>query len=117
MITGNFKKIRLNFKNLRIYKRTQQLLNFKKFLENHNLQKKIFSERDLEFIESVNITGDYSGWLEINMTIPLTKWVAFQETNKGLYLSMYQADKPGISFVFYSKKIFFNFYRNFKIMV
>lgn len=53
------------------------------------------SERELEFVTSVNTTSDYAGWIELNMTGPLSTWVAFPESNKGLYLSVHPADKTG----------------------
>lgn len=54
-----------------------------------------FRERELEFIKSVNTTASYSGWLELNITGCLASWVAFPESNKGLYLSVHPVDRPG----------------------
>ncbi|GLV38626.1 glass bottom boat [Carabus blaptoides fortunei] len=52
-------------------------------------------ERELEFVTSLNITADYMGWIELNMTGPLSSWVAFPHSNKGLYLSVHPVDRPG----------------------
>lgn len=55
----------------------------------------MYRERELEFVKSVNTTASYSGWLELNITDCLPSWLAFPESNKGLYLSVHPADKPG----------------------
>ncbi|KAF5297757.1 hypothetical protein FQR65_LT09931 [Abscondita terminalis] len=52
-------------------------------------------ERELEYITAVNTTGGSNGWLELNLTSSLTTWVAFPNSNKGLYLSVHPAEKPG----------------------
>lgn len=55
----------------------------------------ICRERELEFVQSLNTTGDFESWLEFNLTSALSTWVTFPESNKGLYLSVHAADKPG----------------------
>lgn len=52
-------------------------------------------ERELEFVSAVNTTANYSGWLELNLTASLATWVAFPDSNKGLYLSVHSIDRPG----------------------
>ncbi|KAB0797560.1 hypothetical protein PPYR_08553 [Photinus pyralis] len=51
-------------------------------------------ERELEYIIAVNTTEDFTGWLELNLTNSLSTWVAFPNSNKGLYLSVHPAEKP-----------------------
>lgn len=52
-------------------------------------------ERELEYITAVNTTGGFTGWLELNLTSSLSTWVAFPNSNKGLYLSVHPAEKSG----------------------
>ncbi|KAF5275690.1 hypothetical protein FQA39_LY06802 [Lamprigera yunnana] len=52
-------------------------------------------ERELEYIIAVNTTGSFTGWLELNLTSSLSTWVAFPNSNKGLYLSVHPTEKPG----------------------
>ncbi|XP_044266270.1 protein 60A-like [Tribolium madens] len=52
-------------------------------------------ERELEYISAVNTTGSFTGWLNLNLTACLPTWVAFPDSNKGLYLSVHPVDKPG----------------------
>lgn len=52
-------------------------------------------ERELQSVATLKTTYDYTGWLEFNLTEPLSMWVAFPESNKGLYLSVHAADKAG----------------------
>lgn len=51
-------------------------------------------ERELEYITAVNTTGDFDGWLELNLTSCLANWVVFPESNKGLYLSVHPLNRP-----------------------
>ncbi|RZC39571.1 glass bottom boat protein, partial [Asbolus verrucosus] len=51
-------------------------------------------ERELEYISAINTTGRFTGWLGLNLTACLPTWVAFPNSNKGLYLSVHPADKP-----------------------
>lgn len=57
-----------------------------------------YRERELEYISAVNTTGNFVGWLKLNLTACLPTWVAFPDSNKGLYLSVHPVDKPGKSY-------------------
>ncbi|KAG8291315.1 protein 60A [Homalodisca vitripennis] len=50
-------------------------------------------EKELEFVDAVNTSYSQEGWLIFNMTGPLTSWVTFPQTNKGLYMSVHPADR------------------------
>lgn len=62
---------------------------------NSQARVNFFRERELEYIAAINTTAGFSGWLELNLTSCLATWVAFPNSNKGLYLSVHPADKPG----------------------
>ncbi|XP_014259645.1 protein 60A [Cimex lectularius] len=53
------------------------------------------NKNSLEFVDSVNTTYDNEGWLIFNVTGVFTNWVAFPDSNKGLYLRIYPHDSPG----------------------
>ncbi|XP_065163740.1 protein 60A [Atheta coriaria] len=50
-------------------------------------------ERELEYITSINTTAGFTGWLELNLTKCLTTWVAFPDSNKGIYLSVHPVNR------------------------
>ncbi|KAJ8975828.1 hypothetical protein NQ317_003864 [Molorchus minor] len=52
-------------------------------------------ERELEYVSALNTTSGFTGWLGLNVTACLATWVAFPDSNKGLYLSVHPVDKPG----------------------
>ncbi|XP_073995241.1 TGF-beta family member glass bottom boat [Rhodnius prolixus] len=43
----------------------------------------------LEFVDAVNTTAEHEGWLFFNVSGTLTRWIAFPDSNKGLYLSIH----------------------------
>jgi TGF-beta propeptide. len=45
-------------------------------------------------VDSVSV-GPAGSWLVLNVTDPLTSWVAFPDLNLGLYLSVHLPNKPG----------------------
>lgn len=49
-------------------------------------------QKELEFVDSVNTTAGNDGWLLFNLTGPLSSWVAFPHSNRGLYLSVHPAN-------------------------
>ncbi|PSN54809.1 Protein 60A [Blattella germanica] len=49
-------------------------------------------EKALRLVDTAAATG---GWLVFNVTGPFTSWVAFPDSNQGLYLSVHFPDKPG----------------------
>lgn len=51
-------------------------------------------ERDLEYVSALNTSASSTGWLRLNVTNCLANWVAFPNSNKGLYLSVHQVDRP-----------------------
>lgn len=53
-----------------------------------------FRQKELETVASVNTTGNYNGWLEVNVTDALNKWLMNKNSNNGLYLSAHVLDKP-----------------------
>ncbi|CAG9862784.1 unnamed protein product [Phyllotreta striolata] len=52
-------------------------------------------EKDLEYVSAINTTSDSTGWIILNITQCLTTWVAFPNSNKGLYLSVHPVNRPG----------------------
>ncbi|CAG9771797.1 unnamed protein product [Ceutorhynchus assimilis] len=50
-------------------------------------------ESELEYMSEVETTADANGWLGINVTKCLATWVAFPESNKGIYMSVRSTDK------------------------
>ncbi|XP_034230729.1 protein 60A [Thrips palmi] len=52
-------------------------------------------EKELEFVDAVNTTHSNQGWHVFNMTGPFTNWVAFPNSNLGLYLSVRSSERPG----------------------
>ncbi|XP_030749587.1 protein 60A [Sitophilus oryzae] len=50
-------------------------------------------ENELEYISEVETSFDFTGWLGVNVTRCLASWVAFPNSNRGIYLSVHQADK------------------------
>lgn len=51
-------------------------------------------QKELEILSSTNTTSEYQGWLELNVTEGLTKWLANNKENKGLYIGAHAEDKP-----------------------
>lgn len=51
-------------------------------------------EDDLDAITSTNTTSDYHGWLELNVTEALTKWLLKPSDNKGIYIGAYAVNRP-----------------------
>lgn len=43
---------------------------------------------------STNTTSDYHGWLELNVTDAMAKWISNGENNKGLYIGAYAVNRP-----------------------
>ncbi|KAK9870584.1 hypothetical protein WA026_008147 [Henosepilachna vigintioctopunctata] len=52
-------------------------------------------ERELEYVSAINTSAAFTGWLDLNLTHCLSNWVAFPDSNKGLYLSVHQEDGTG----------------------
>lgn len=48
----------------------------------------------METIVSTNTTSDYHGWLELNVTEALSRWIWHGYTNKGLYIGAYALNRP-----------------------
>lgn len=43
---------------------------------------------------SINTTSDYHGWIEVNVTSTLDKWILHKDKNRGLYISISNLDNP-----------------------
>lgn len=65
------------------------------FQDNFNNIEYLFRERELEYVSAVNTSASFNGWLGLNVTSSVASWVAFPNSNKGLYLSVHPVDKPG----------------------
>ncbi|XP_055909837.1 protein 60A-like [Eupeodes corollae] len=50
-------------------------------------------ESELEILSSLNTTTDYQGWLELNVTEGLAKWLANPQDNKGIYIGVHEANR------------------------
>lgn len=61
----------------------------------YQLVKTDEGEKDLEYVFAANTTLDSTGWMRLNLTQCLASWVAFPNSNKGLYLSVHPVDRPG----------------------
>ncbi|XP_056645982.1 protein 60A [Diorhabda sublineata] len=61
----------------------------------YQLIKTVNGEKELEYISAANITAGFVGWMSLNLTQCLVTWVAFPNSNKGIYLSVHPLDKPG----------------------
>jgi len=46
-------------------------------------------------LSTLNTTSSYKGWLELNVTDGLSRWLSGGNDNKGLYISAHSTDKPG----------------------
>ncbi|XP_030377767.1 protein 60A [Scaptodrosophila lebanonensis] len=49
---------------------------------------------ELEPLSSVNTTGDYVGWLEMNTTEGLSEWLQNSKENHGIYIGAHAVNKP-----------------------
>ncbi|KAK7571923.1 hypothetical protein V9T40_014395 [Parthenolecanium corni] len=50
-------------------------------------------EKELDYVDSVNITNTYEGWLVFNVTSAFMSWVAFPSMNRGLHVSVHKHSK------------------------
>lgn len=48
----------------------------------------LFSEEDLELQSTLTTTTAYQGWLEMNVTNALDRWILHKDQNRGLYISV-----------------------------
>uniref|UniRef100_U5EVA1 Putative transforming growth factor beta bone morphoproteintic protein n=1 Tax=Corethrella appendiculata TaxID=1370023 RepID=U5EVA1_9DIPT len=55
---------------------------------------KLDGEKELELLSEVTTTSNYEGWLEINVTKAMNRWIRHQNDNKGLYIGAYFNDNP-----------------------
>lgn len=51
-------------------------------------------QKELEILSSTNTSSDYQGWLELNVTGGLSKWLMGPNENKGLYIGAHAVDRP-----------------------
>ncbi|XP_055383191.1 protein 60A-like [Condylostylus longicornis] len=51
-------------------------------------------QKELEIVSSVNTTTEYHGWLEMNVTDVLDKWLKNPKENNGLYISAHEDGRP-----------------------
>ncbi|CAH0551629.1 unnamed protein product [Brassicogethes aeneus] len=49
---------------------------------------------NIEPVASVNTTSDFKGWLSFNLTACMNNWVIYPNSNKGIYLTIQQINKP-----------------------
>lgn len=52
-----------------------------------------FSEKGLDYVDSVNITNNHEGWLIFNVTSTFLTWIAFPTMNRGLHVSVHKHSK------------------------
>lgn len=45
-------------------------------------------------LSSTNTTSEYHGWLELSVTDGIAKWLANDQTNKGIYIGAHAVDRP-----------------------
>lgn len=53
------------------------------------------SESEMTEISSMQLTGDYEGWLEINVTGAVNLWLKNRQANHGLYIGAYFGERVG----------------------
>ncbi|KAH8233104.1 hypothetical protein KR026_004335 [Drosophila bipectinata] len=51
-------------------------------------------QRTMEPLSSVNTTGDYVGWLEMNVTEGLHEWLIKSKENHGIYIGAHAVNRP-----------------------
>lgn len=54
----------------------------------------IYSEEDLVLQTSINTNSDFQGWIEVNVTNTLDKWILHKDKNRGFYISISNPDNP-----------------------
>uniref|UniRef100_T1J3K1 TGF-beta family profile domain-containing protein n=1 Tax=Strigamia maritima TaxID=126957 RepID=T1J3K1_STRMM len=47
---------------------------------------------EMNIVDDANVTLDYEGWVYLNVSSPVTKWLIFPETNKGLHIQITDAN-------------------------
>uniref|UniRef100_A0A182N1J5 TGF-beta family profile domain-containing protein n=1 Tax=Anopheles dirus TaxID=7168 RepID=A0A182N1J5_9DIPT len=52
-------------------------------------------ESEMTEISTMQLTGDYEGWLEINVTGAVNLWLKNRQANHGLYIGAYFGDRVG----------------------
>lgn len=50
--------------------------------------------KELEVLTSKNTTSDHHGWLEMNITMALERWITNNKCNKGLYIGVHSKEHP-----------------------
>nr|AHH30785.1 glass bottom boat [Clogmia albipunctata] len=50
--------------------------------------------KELELLAAVNTTSDHIGWLELNVTGALSRWIGNLPQNRGLYISAHTINRP-----------------------
>lgn len=53
-----------------------------------------YRDKELEAIATTNTTSDYHGWLELNVTDAMSKWIADSSSNRGLYIGACTINRP-----------------------
>lgn len=53
-----------------------------------------YREEDLVLQTSINTTSDYQGWIEVNVTSTLDKWILHKDKNRGFYISITNLENP-----------------------
>lgn len=83
---------------LRIYKNPSEgkwMKSTKKFTVTvYSIVQTNDGERELEILSSINTTGKYQGWLELNVTEGLSSWLLVPDSNKGVYIGAHAVNKP-----------------------
>ncbi|XP_033153243.1 protein 60A [Drosophila mauritiana] len=51
-------------------------------------------QHTMEALSSVNTTGDYVGWLELNVTEGLHEWLVKSKDNHGIYIGAHAVNRP-----------------------
>ncbi|XP_001360218.3 protein 60A [Drosophila pseudoobscura] len=51
-------------------------------------------QNTMEALSSVNTTGDYVGWLELNVTEGLHEWLVHSKENHGIYIGAHAVNRP-----------------------
>ncbi|EDW01888.1 protein 60A [Drosophila grimshawi] len=88
----------LMMSELRIYQNSNEgkwLTTNKQFTVTvYMIQTGGLSQNNLEPLSSVNTTGDYVGWLELNVTEALHDWLTNAKENHGIYIGAHAINKP-----------------------
>ena len=58
----------------------------------------IFRDKELHYLDSVNVSVDHTGWIKLNVSSAASDWVFYPDKNQGLYLSIQKEGQSNYNF-------------------